>query len=393
MNSLSLVFGLVALTALAVWAWPASVIEAQEQQLVVEGQVINGTSGASGVAGLIVVLHEATLTAHIDIDTITDDAGNFRFDAVTLDPMASYGVSVNYQGALYGMDVDSSAGSPMSLMIYDTTESEDFITATAASVLFASVNKSTQTISALEIIKIVNGSDRTYVPGTNPMNLLRFGLPPGTRGLQVDTALLEADYAQVDRGFALLASVPPGEHEVMFSYEFPYSGNETTFTKSFRYGAESLRILAPGGELKLSGDQVGAMENVMIGGRSYQLIQATNLSKGTEISLKLTGLPEQSLIEGLNQQIKVVRFEYTIPVAFGLLLLAVIGYVLMKKAKEERGVFVTSSDESISYQEQQTIRQMIADLELGFRGGSMNEDDYRRRRKVLELRLASLVRG
>ena len=393
MNSLGSIFGLAALTLLAVWAWSASVVEAQEQQLVVEGQVINGTLGASSVAGLVVVLHEDTLTAHIDVETITDGAGNFRFDAVALDPMASYGVSVNYQGALYGMDVDSSTGSPVSLTIYDATESEDIITVSASSVLFAAANKSRQTISALEIIKIVNGSDRTYVPGPEPMNLLRFGLPPGARDLQVDTALFGADYAQVDRGFALLASVPPGEHEVMFAYEFPYSGDGATFTKSFRYGAENLRILAPVGELIISGDQVGALDTVIIGERSYQLIEATDLSKGAQISLRLEGLPERSLIEGLSQQIKAVRFEYTVLVALGLLMLAVIGYVLMKRTKEERGIPVASSDESIWYQERQAVRQMIANLEQGFKAGSVNEDDYRRRRKVLEMRLASLVRG
>lgn len=393
MNSLGSIFGLVALTALAVWVWSASVVEAQEQQLVVEGQVVNGTLGVSNVAGLVVVLHEDTLTAHTDVETITDDAGNFRFDGVVLDPMASYGVSVNYQGALYGMDVDSSTGSLVSLRIYDATESEDIITVSSSSVLFAAANKSTQTISALEIIKIVNGSDRTYVPGPEPMNLLRFGLPPGARGLQVDTALFGADYAQVDRGFALLASVPPGEHEVMFAYEFPYSGDETTFTKSFRYGAANLRILAPVGELIISGDQVGALDTVIIGGRSYQLIEATSLPKGEEISLTLEGLPERSLIEGLSQQIKTVRFEYTVPVIFGLLMLAIIGYVLMKRAKEGHAMPATSSDESISYQERQAVRQMIANLEQGFKAGSVNKDDYRRRRKVLEMRLASLVRG
>ncbi len=393
MNSPWLMLGLVALTALAIWAWPCSVAEAQEQQIVIEGQIINGTAGVSSVAGLVVVLHEDTLTTHNDIETITDSAGNFRFEGVVLDSTASHGVSVNYQGALYGTDADFSTGSPVSLMIYDTTESEDFITAAASSVLFASVNESTQTISALEIIKIVNGSDRTYVPGPDPMNLLRFGLPPGARDLQVDTALLGADYAQVDRGFALLASVPPGEHEVMFAYEFPYSGDEATFTKSFRYGADSLRILAPEGTLKLSGDQVGTMDSIVIGERSYQLLEATSLPKGAQISLKLEGLPERSLIEGLGQRIKTVRFEYTIPVAFGLMMLAIIGFILMKKAKEERGKTVTSSGESIAYEERQVVRQMIADLEQGFKAGSIDEDDYRRRRKVLEMRLTSLVRG
>ena len=65
---------------------------------------------------------------------------------------------------------------------------------------------------ALEIVNVVNIGDRTYVPGPEPMNLLRFGLPAGSSELQIDTQLIAADALQVDRGFALTANVPPVEH-------------------------------------------------------------------------------------------------------------------------------------------------------------------------------------
>ena len=89
---------------------------------------------------------------------------------------------------------------------------------------------------ALEIVNVVNASDRTYVPGAEPMNLLRFGLPPGAKGLQIDTSLVGADAIQVDRGFAVPANIPPGEHEVMFAYHFGYEGQSVTLDKSYLYG-------------------------------------------------------------------------------------------------------------------------------------------------------------
>ena len=248
----------VALVLLAAWAVAAMPAHAQGATFSVEGRVENGTSGGAA-AGVEVVLHTVRSTVRTDEPTLTDEEGAFRFDDVPLDPAAAYGVSVVYQGALYGMDLDTSAGAPepVTLTIYESTHDDGAVRAILASVLFASADREEQTVAALEIIRIVNESNQTYVPGPEPMNLLRFGLPPDARNLEVDSTLPDADFAQVDRGFALLASVPPGEHEVLYSYSFPYSGGSAEFTKSLLYGAEHLRVLAPEGELSLSSGDAG----------------------------------------------------------------------------------------------------------------------------------------
>ena len=248
----------VALVLLAAWAVAAVPAHAQGATFSVEGRVENGTSGGAA-AGVEVVLHTVRSTVRTDEPTLTDEEGAFRFDDVPLDPAAAYGVSVVYQGALYGMDLDTSAGAPepVTLTIYESTHDDGAVRAILASVLFASADREEQTVAALEIVRIVNESNQTYVPGPEPMNLLRFGLPPDARNLEVDSTLPDADFAQVDRGFALLASVPPGEHEVLYSYSFPYSGGSAEFTKSLLYGAEHLRVLSPEGELSLSSGTLG----------------------------------------------------------------------------------------------------------------------------------------
>ena len=391
MSSLRLT-ALATLAALAVWAWPTVVAEAQERQLTVEGRVANGTSAESSVEGLSVALHRVSATGRDDVETLTDNAGGFRFDGIALDPEVAYGVSVIYQGALYGVDLDTSSGSPplVTLTVYDATHDDGAVSASLASVLFASADKESQTVSALEIVKIVNDSNQTYVPGPEPMNLLRFGLPPEARGLQVDTSLPGADYAQVDRGFALLASVPPGEHEVMYAYDFPYSGDSAAFSKSLLYGAESLRILAPEGELGLSGSELGETGAVKLGGRPYQLIEAVGLPRGSRIAVTLQGLPELSAYGGFRQRLKSIRFEYSVPVALGMLMLCAFGFVFWRRRRAMRPARAEESDELGAHLEIVTIRQMIADLERALEAGSLSAGDYRRRRKLLETRLASL---
>ena len=338
-NRLRTLAGLFALSGLTVWLWTAPVALAQQPTLVVEGEVVNSTPGGSDVFGVTVVLHQESATVHNDLETTSDQEGRFRFERIDFDPAVQYGVTVRYQGALYGRDLDLSAGSPppITLTVYDSVDTEDVLSSSLASVLFASSDRSTQTVSALEIARIVNTSDRAYVPGPEPMKLLRFGLPPGAHGLQVDTGLRGADFIQVDRGFALLASVPPGEHEVMYTYRFPYSGTESSFTKSFIYGVEHLRVLAPEGEMRLSSDMLGGAGDVVIGGQTYQLLEASDFPRGTRISLRLEGLPRPSLAQRFDRRFDDVRFEYVGPVGLGLFMVALIGFIFWRRAKESRG--------------------------------------------------------
>ncbi len=384
----------VALLLLAAWALTATPARAQEATFAVEGRVENGTSGVAA-ASVEVVLHTVRGAARTDEPTLTDDQGAFRFDDVPLDPAAAYGVSVVYQGALYGMDLDTSAGppEPVTLTIYESTHDDGAVRAVLASVLFASADREEQTVAALEIVRIVNESNQTYVPGPEPMNLLRFGLPPDARNLEVDTTLPEADYAQVDRGFALLAGVPPGEHEVLYSYSFPYAGGSAEFTKSLLYGAEHLRVLAPEGELSLSSGELGEAGSVVLGGRPYHLIEAWDLPRGDRVTVRLEDLPELSGPESVRQWFESVPPEASALGILGVVIVCAFGVVVWRRRRAARpgpDDGAESDGEMGAFAEIVTLRQMLTGLDDDLASGSLSEPDYRRRRRILEARLEEL---
>ena len=327
-------FGLLCLTVLAGWLGNGGTANAQEQPIVIEGQVTNGTPGGGAVEGLTVVLHRESAAGHDHLEATADAGGGFRFDGVAFDPTVAYGVSVSYQGALYGRDIDLSGGSPVpvSLTLYDSSTNNEALSVASASVLFAQADESVGEVVALEIVRIANGSDYTYVPGQGPMNLLRFGLPPGAHGLQVDTQLPGADFVQVDLGFGFLAGIPPGEHEVMFTYRFPYSGAEQVFDKSFLYGAKSLRVLAPEEVLKLSSDQMDGPETIVIGERPYQLLEASGLERGASISVALGRLPQPSMADSWRRRLDRVHFEYAAPIGLGIFMVGLIAFALTRRS-------------------------------------------------------------
>lgn len=368
---------------------------AQSQLRTVEGVVQNATPEGGAVSEQTVTLHRVTAAGFDDLTTITDAAGAFTFTDFEYSPDVSYGVSVRYQEAIYGTDLNLSAGSPgpVVLTVYDGTSDDGIVSAGSASLLIADADPSDHTLGALEIIRLLNTSDVTYVPGQGVMELLRFGLPPGASDLILDTPLIGADYVQVDRGFALLASVPPGEHEIMFSYRFPYEAPSFTLEKSYRYGADKVRILAPEEVVSISSPSLGDPEPVTIGERQYQVVEGEGLTRGAAVSIDVDGLPMASAGQQIGSRLPDLRFEYTATAMLVALMVGLLVYGAVWKT-QKAGQSANASADSDSFRsdddERAVIGTMIDDLNLRYKSGSLTESDYRQRLRVLNARLTSL---
>ena len=131
----------VMLLVFLVWL-PANTIfadEILEASITVQGFVLNGTYEGEVLVNHTVVLHQDISGIHEDLETLSDDSGWFTFDEIVFNPQASYAVSVEYQGVLYGQDLDLSNGSKsdISLVVYDSSDSADILSVSNASVLFS----------------------------------------------------------------------------------------------------------------------------------------------------------------------------------------------------------------------------------------------------------------
>ena len=384
---------LAALAFVAV-AGAVSVVQAQapDEMRVVDGQVVNGTEGAGAPGELRVVLLRDRLGAFDDLETTTDADGRFGFGPFPFDAETTYGVSTNFMSAVYGTDVDLSEGSPppVVLTVYEATDDIEMIDVAGVSVLYAQVDKMTQTVQALEIIAVVNGTDMTFVPGPSPMSILRFGLPAGGEDLQVDTRLLGADYIQVDRGFGLSAAVPPGEHEVLFAYRFPYSDGEAVLDRSFLYGAASLRVLALPELATLSSGEMGAPQTIDIGGRAFQLLEGSSIPRGAQMSWRLADLPTASLSDRLERTFTSLRLEYVAPSALVLAMAVLIGVVVWRRRGD--AALVAGGGPGGSEVEREVLVRSLADVEAQYEEGQLTEAEYQSQRGVLIERIAELSR-
>ena len=102
---------------------PTLPVAAQEavQLRDVSGTIVNGTANSLPAFGLTVTLHRQTANTYEESTTTTDTKGSFRFENIPLDPEALYGVTVRYQGVVYGTDIDLRPESipPVTVNIYE----------------------------------------------------------------------------------------------------------------------------------------------------------------------------------------------------------------------------------------------------------------------------------
>ena len=235
---------------------------------------------------------------------------------------------------------------------------------------------------ALEIVSVVNDADRTYVPGPEPMQLLRFGLPERAEGLTVDTRLLQPSVIQVDRGFGLFASVPPGEHEVMYAYSFPYSGSEVEFTRAFRYGAERLRILAPRDVADLFAGSLGVSETVAIGEQDYNVLTLAGVGRDDRVSVTLRNLPTRSFVDGARGRVSDLPWQFAAPALLALLLGAVVVLALRRRN-------TAAPAAAPARDEYENLLLALVSLERRFDDGEIDEAQYDRQRAALAASLAA----
>jgi hypothetical protein len=358
--------------------------------ITVTGRVVNDTGDGGPVEGLTVVFHHNTVEALGEDDALAGPGGEFAFTGITYVPGTAYGVSVIYKGALYGINLDLSVGQPepLELSVYEPIHSDEVLRAELVSVLISVVDPVTETLSVLEIVRLINDTDLAYVPGPAPMQIIRFGLPEGATGLQVDTSLLVFEVFEVDLGFGVSASVPPGAHEVLYSYQMPYSGSSRVVTRNQRYGADLLRVVVAQGVAGLANSSIGVPGEVLIGEQPFNVLEVANVPKGHELSFTLTGLAEQGLGDRVTNQFNAIRWELAGPVALAVLVAIAAAFVLWRTRRAGPSPLMASGDAPLD--EREAILEMITDLDEDRREGDISEENYRRRRSALTTSLAAI---
>ena len=215
------------------------------------------------------------------------------------------------------------------------------------------------------------------------MNLIRFSLPPNAIGLDVQSNLVGGSILQVDRGFAVSAPIPPGNHEIIFQYSYPYAGDNIFIERSFPFGTEIFRVLVLNGMVGASGEGLEVMDAITLGSDIYHRLEAADIHSGDSMAIELTNLPQPSVWHRLTNLMQGERFPpIAIAFIFSITLLLFLLF-LVKNRRITRGYNISQNNDQFVL-----FKNEIADLDDFFQQGSIEEQDYISKRK--ELRTAFL---
>jgi len=154
------------------------------------------------------------------------------------------------------------------------------------------------------------------------MDLLRFSLPEQIEGLDVETELIGGHVLQVDKGFALTTPIPPGKHNILFTYVAHYNGGDWEFVHSFPLGAQVFRFLIKEGFGIPENSEFLDLGLVQIGEINYNVLEIDNVSQGHKLPLRLKELPTPSVWQKVSLTLLSGTLQLVIIPALAMIILS-----------------------------------------------------------------------
>jgi|TARA_B100000686_G_scaffold70841_1_gene76639 uncharacterized membrane protein len=293
----------------------------------ISGNLVNRTNSETDLSGIEVFMSVPDTTKPPSV-TVTETEGRFRFTLVeSILSENLYVFTVVYENAVYGTSLTGEqmfSNKPILIEVYNSTNDQNVLSVLNHSVFIGAIDKINMRIRVLEMQTLYNDSLSTYIPGDSPMSLVRFGLPLGFEKLSLDTVLKFSEVFEVNRGFALNTSVPPGEHEVLYSYDLNYNNTELFMGRSLPYSVESFRMMVPAniGELDFTGN--GTKTVVDVDGKVYQLLEKKDLLSSDEITVNYRGLPEPSIYQRFTNLFSYKNFIIMAPLFLAISLFLIV---------------------------------------------------------------------
>jgi hypothetical protein len=362
------------------------------------GLVINGTAGSEAPESLEMTLRFRDEAGQIVARQTIASGGAFAFSGVPPVSPSGYHLETIYQGAPYAAEVATPLPvRPIVFRVYETTRDTAVLALEEYTLVMARAEAAQRSLGVLAVVRLENRSDRTFLSAVGeagPMDLLRFSLPPGAADLDVQTFLEGGHLVQVDRGFALTTPVPPGRHDILFTYRSPYRGRSWALDQGFPFGAAVFRLMVVEGLAgRANAPGLTELGPVAVGTVRYTLWEARGLARGGRLSLELMGLPQPSLWRRLQERLAGDAFQRGFaPAVAGAVLLGILGYAVFRSrlaspapAGEEDGA-VGPGDE-----ERRRLVERIASLDDLYAHGGVDEAQYKASRGELKAWLRDLA--
>ncbi len=337
----------------------------------------------SGLAGQEVVLHryvDGKAAEGVRPYTETDANGRFEFKGLELGKRFTfYPVSVfaelEYYGGLVTLTPDSVV-KRRDVAVFESTRSDSGVSVSMQHII---LTPGSGGLNVKEIIVFSNRSHYTYIgnapTGQGGKNIvLQVDVPDDATELQFGGDLMACCVVVNENHVFDTMELKPGARQEVVSYVLPYKGSETTVVKKIVHPTAEVDIFIPedSGTLKAAG--FSSMGSFGIRGQSYRRFSATNLNKGSLLTLTLAELPSAPR-----------DWRWLPPLLLVVLIITGFGiYSRRRKSKIDAMASQTTAISKKMNTDRQRIIDTILQLDEVFEAGAINETTYSRGREKLK---------
>lgn len=361
------------LLALAVLA-PSNAAAAARGRI--EGRVINANTGEPQ-PGVKVTLTGANEDGSDGVRTVVraDERGRYSFAGLETGAERLYTVDARYDGGLFAGSALSLPADTVQVPVIDTTLRVWETTTDPTAILiqrdaiFAVPGEGG--LGIIESVTIANTSQLAYIGrgGPNARGSVGFSLPSNAANEAVtiiDSTYDIPDIVRTDFGFAATIAVPPGETKVTFTY--PLGGSVGTFdlSRTALYPILDFDVFVDE-PLRIESNRLVSRGEESIGGRRY-----------------LRWAAEGGIDAGDPIQVNAIAEAGSGPLLLGIglaaaALLAASGLWLLRRRRPAPGAPGPLVPDD--------LLEAIAALDLRYRAGEIDEDEWSRTRADLKHRL------
>jgi hypothetical protein len=357
----------------------------------VTGHVLNKSSGGGDTGGTSVMLiaFGRKEQAPLGQQTVQVDAnGLYTFTNVDRDPNNVYLAVARYKNVNYPSDtpfqLSDQSSQQVDITVYEATTTDDAIQYESLNLLVMGADQGM--VQCMEMGALINNSDRTFVtadPQDQQLaNALKFALPSGALNLQMQAGFNDQDVIPSVGGFQVTSPIPPGRHQFAMSFQLPYSGSDVDVSMQVPYPTSTFSMYLPDSGMKLQGSPLQSSGPTQLGGQTYALYSASNVTKSTMIGGQLSGLGGATGIPANQLAL----------ISLGVVLFVIGGGVLLFGGRLRHLPPVDRARPSAeNEQERLELVVRMAALDERFAAGEVSQADYHVERERGKQRLRQLT--
>ncbi len=363
----------------------------------ITGQVINA-SGGEVSSGLEVSLFGFDEFQRVLTETTTtDDAGKFIFEAVRMPEGRAFITTVDFDRGTFTSDVavagEEGGSLNLPISVFEASTDTSQLSIDRLHVFFEFL--APDMVRVAELILITNPTNRMIVAAQEGDPVIEFALPPGAVNLQFQDGAVGTQFSLTSDGFGDLRGITPGvgEHQILFSFDMPYSSN-FDLNQRVDLAVSALVVLLPQVGVEANSDFLISDGVREVEGQPYELLTGGSLPAGSVLPVSLSGQPD---VSGSN----LVTTGSGSGLIVGLVALGSVvvmgGAWLYQRQSRNQPVAPLPAEEPLPIHIEEMSTEELMDsiiaLDERFKAGDLPESAYLKQRKMLKDRLRDLLAG